>query len=46
MNTETKSPAKVDPAEAKGYGLEEKFPMEYAPRKVPVPEGGIKMEPL
>lgn len=46
MNTETKSPAKVDPAEAKGYGLEEKFPMEYASRKVPVPEGGIQMEPF
>ncbi|MGI6008311.1 MAG: acyl-[acyl-carrier-protein] thioesterase [Ruminococcus sp.] len=40
MNTETKSPAKIEAEEAEGYGMDEKFPMEYASRKVPVPKEG------
>lgn len=44
IDTETGSPARIDSEEAEGYVTEEKFPMEYAPRKVPVPKDGDHMQ--
>ncbi len=44
IDTESGSPARIDSEEAEGYVTEEKFPMEYAPRKVPVPKGGDQMQ--
>lgn len=39
-------PAKVDMEDIKGYGIGEKYPMEYAPRKIDIPEGGQSREPF
>ena len=44
LNTETGLPVAVPKEQVDAYGLEEKFPMEYAPRKIAVPEGGMKCE--
>ena len=46
INTETGSPAKIDAEEAACYQCDPKFDMEYASRKVPVPDGGEFMEPF
>lgn len=40
------APAKPSEKMLAGYVLEEKYPMEYAPRKIQVPEGGRPMEPF
>lgn len=44
LNTETGLPVAVSKEQVDAYGLEEKFPMEYAPRKIAVPEGGMAYE--
>ena len=44
LNTETGLPVAVSKEQVDAYGLEEKFPMEYAPRKIAVPEGGMEYE--
>lgn len=44
LNTETMRPAVPSEEMTGKYTLEEKLPMEYAPRKIPVPAGGIRRE--
>lgn len=44
VDTVTGRPVKVDKEEAEGYKLEEKLLMDYAPRKVPMPEDAEEME--
>ena len=46
MDTEKQRPVPVPAALGENYGLEEKYPMEYAPRKIQIPKGGEKKEPL
>lgn len=40
------APARPTEEMLKGYVLEEKYPMEYEPRKIHVPENGKQMEPF
>lgn len=44
MDTEKMTPAKPNEKMLKGYVLEEKYPMEYAPRKIAVPANGRQEE--
>lgn len=46
LDTRTGRPAAISEEMVRGYGLGEKLDMEYAPRKIAVPEGGCRMEPL
>lgn len=46
LDTRTGHPAAISEEMVRGYGLGEKLDMEYAPRKIAVPEGGCRMEPL
>ena len=46
MDVERMRPAKPTEKMLTGYVLEEKYPMEYAPRKIAVPTGGQGMEPF
>ena len=46
MDVGKMTPAKPNEKMLKGYVLEEKYPMEYAPRKINVPADGKKMEPF
>lgn len=46
MDTESMRPAKPGEEMLKGYVLEEKYPMTYAPRKIAVPADGQEMEPF
>ena len=46
LQVETGKPALPSEAMLKGYVLEEKLPMEYAGRKIPVPPGGELLEPI
>lgn len=39
-------PAKAAEEDVKGYEMEERLEMEYLPRKVVVPEGGVCQEPI
>lgn len=45
MDLESARPTKVSQEEIAGYVLEERLDMEYAPRKLPVPKGCVRMEP-
>ncbi len=40
------APARPSEKMLAGYALEEKYPMEYAPRKIAMPEGGRKLTPF
>ncbi|MDO4332266.1 MAG: thioesterase [Eubacteriales bacterium] len=44
MNMKKGTPARVTPEMEQRYVLEEKLPMEYAPRKIAVCEGGTRQE--
>lgn len=44
VNTETGAPTKIEPEEAAHYECEEKFDMNYAPRKVPMIKGSVPAE--
>ena len=44
LDTDTGKPAMAEKAMMEKYGLEERLEMEYAPRKVAVPEGGFFAE--
>ena len=44
MDTKNHRPVKVSPEMAALYGQEEKLEMEYAPRRIIIPEGGEEME--
>lgn len=44
MDLERMAPAKPNERMLQGYVLEEKYPMEYAPRKIHIPAGGGNME--
>lgn len=44
LDVNTMRPAKPGEEMLTGYVLEEKYPMDYAPRKIAVPEGGRKAE--
>ena len=44
MDVQKMAPAKPNEKMLQGYALEEKYPMEYAPRKIAVPEGGRTLE--
>lgn len=46
MDTRKQRPVPVPAELGESYGLEEKYPMDYAPRKIKIPEGGEKREPL
>lgn len=46
MDLTRMAPAKPTEEMLKGYVLEEKYPMEYAPRKIRVPENGGQMDPF
>ena len=46
MDIQKMMPAKPNERILNGYTLEEKYPMEYAPRKIAVPDNGIAMEPF
>ena len=46
MDLERMAPAKPSEKMLTGYVLEEKYPMEYAPRKIQVPAEGSPMEPF
>ncbi|MBO5474168.1 MAG: acyl-[acyl-carrier-protein] thioesterase [Lachnospiraceae bacterium] len=46
MDVEKQRPAKVEADYGVIYHLEEKYPMEYAPRKIPIPADGVAMEPF
>lgn len=40
------TPVRVELADVNGYGMEEKLEMDYAPRKIKVPDGGDWLEPF
>ena len=44
LNTETRLPKAVSKEQIDTYRLEKKFPINYAPRKIAVPEGGMEYE--
>lgn len=44
MDVSSGRPAKIEKAHSEGYQLEEKLPMDYAPRKVLVPEESVEKE--
>lgn len=46
VDTVTGRPARISEEELKGYVLEPEYPMEKAPRKIVVPEGGKAFEPV
>lgn len=46
LNTDTWKPAMPTNAMKERYALEEKLPMEYAPRKIVIPEGGENRETI
>ena len=46
MDIQKMVPTKPNEKILNGYVLEEKYPMEYAPRKITMPNGGIAVEPF
>ena len=46
MDIQKMLPAKPDERMLNGYVLDERYPMEYAPRKITVPDGGKAAEPF
>ena len=46
LNTATGKPANIPEGMAEGYGIGPKMEMEYAPRKIAVPEGGLKQDAI
>lgn len=46
MDTQKMMPAKPNERILNGYAPEEKYPMEYAPRKIAIPDGGKAVEPF
>lgn len=46
LDTETGRPGMIPEEMVNGYGLGEKLPMDYAPRKVIVRQGGVLKEPV
>ncbi|MCH5261066.1 MAG: acyl-[acyl-carrier-protein] thioesterase [Lachnospiraceae bacterium] len=46
MDTQKMIPAKPNERILNGYALEERYPMEYAPRKIAMPDGGEAVEPF
>ncbi|MBD9083433.1 MAG: acyl-[acyl-carrier-protein] thioesterase [Lachnospiraceae bacterium] len=46
LDMTTGKPVAVNAAMHKGYGIDEKLDMDYAPRKITVPEGGQLLEPI
>lgn len=46
LDAGTGKPVAVNDAMKKGYGIDEKLEMDYAPRKITVPQGGVLSEPI
>jgi len=46
LNMDTGKPTPISRDMVERYSLGEKLPMDYAPRKITVPEGGAAMEPI
>ncbi|MBO4981336.1 MAG: acyl-[acyl-carrier-protein] thioesterase [Lachnospiraceae bacterium] len=46
LDTQTGRPVMPDDLTRERYVLEEKLPMDYAPRKIVIPEGGVQEEPV
>ncbi|MBD5471405.1 MAG: acyl-[acyl-carrier-protein] thioesterase [Lachnospiraceae bacterium] len=46
LSTDTGKPAKPDEKMLEGYKLEPKLPMEYAPRRIKIPENSVSGEPI
>ena len=46
LDTEAGKPSTVTMEMAEGYGLGEKLEMDYAPRKIAIPQGGTTREPI
>jgi len=44
LNSVTGSPVRIDPQDVDRYGMEEKLNMEYAPRKIVIPQESTKKE--
>jgi len=44
LNSVSGSPVRINPQEVEGYGIEEKLDMEYAPRKIVIPQESSKKE--
>lgn len=44
LNTDTGKPCPVPEDMLRAYQLEPRLEMEYAPRKIPMPEGGVRLE--
>lgn len=46
LNTDTGKPANIPDEMQKGYQIEKRLEMEYAPRKISLPKDGIRQEPF
>lgn len=46
LDTQTGRPSAISEEMVRGYTLGERLPMEYAPRKIAVPQEGCRMDPL
>lgn len=46
LDVATGKPVMVNEDMRRGYGIDEKLDMDYAPRKITVPEGGQLLEPI
>ena len=46
LDTEKGKPGNIPEGMAEGYGIGDKLEMEYAPRKITVPQGGVNREPI
>lgn len=46
LNTETARPSQVTQEMVEGYGMGSRLEMDYAPRKIAVPQGGTFREPI
>lgn len=46
LDAESGTPARIEPQDAEGYGIEERMDMDYAPRKIKLPADGEWMEPF
>ena len=46
LSTETGKPGSIPEGMAEGYGIGEKLEMEYAPRKIVIPQGGVNQDAI
>lgn len=46
LDMDTEKPVALSQEMLQKYAIEEKLPMEYAPRKIAIPDGGMKKDPI